>query len=580
MKIGVGFYSRIISLCLVIVLATVILSWALISQMVLQHESEDKATQNSYNLTTFYGIFQEKLSAFPNVFHSVFASSDSTRTITLLRGEAPLDGQQQRMLSDVLDKLCHSDYSIIGMFVERPDSAEAYGYIAATRHLYRIREHGELPNGKDIYRKTLLSPGELQAYSAESAFENCYGVTGALMGVRVVAVYSSSIFFPLQSAGRDTGVSYQVINARGEALYDNGTLPSGDGTAFSVREISDDTYGFTVRCVFTDAYAKRNTYALAAPFQRALLVLALLVSVSYIVFYVLLQRGIRRLQGEVERVGRAPAKGGSTHGRVPDEFRSIVTGINSISDVLQKNIDLRNTYAVGQQTANLYALQTSVNPHFLCNALQMIYACLIAENTDDADGMVLLLSRIYRSQIHREPFAPIFEEIEGCKVMWEFYELRYQGFEYRVDIDPELYPYALPRNTLQPLIENYFEHGIAPSRSDNLISIRAHREGDGGRISFIVENNGFSLSEAELAAMRANLAIAPSQRTQGQRGFGLMNVNDRLQIVFGPEAALELSTPASGGFSIGFSVPALEPEALQRSFAFLVAQRKEAEFDV
>lgn len=63
--------------------------------------------------------------------------------------------------------------------------------------------------------------------------------------------------------------------------------------------------------------------------------------------------------------------------------------------------------------------------------------------------------------------------------------------------------FALPKNTLHPLIENYFVHGIDPTREDNLIRLTGKREEKDGisYIRLILSNNGQSISPEELAAL-------------------------------------------------------------------------------
>lgn len=85
--------------------------------------------------------------------------------------------------------------------------------------------------------------------------------------------------------------------------------------------------------------------------------------------------------------------------------------------------------------------------------------------------MILLLSKIYRSQTNRSMYVSIGAELEACENFMVLYQYRFRNFEYEFDVPSGLLPYGLPKNTLQPLIENYFVHGIDPAREDNLFTI-------------------------------------------------------------------------------------------------------------
>lgn len=74
--------------------------------------------------------------------------------------------------------------------------------------------------------------------------------------------------------------------------------------------------------------------------------------------------------------------------------------------------------------------------------------------------MILLLSKIYRSQTNRSMYVSIGAELEACENFMVLYQYRFRNFEYEFDVPSGLLPYGLPKNTLQPLIENYFVHGI------------------------------------------------------------------------------------------------------------------------
>jgi two-component system sensor histidine kinase YesM len=126
-------------------------------------------------------------------------------------------------------------------------------------------------------------------------------------------------------------------------------------------------------------------------------------------------------------------------------------------------------------------------------------------------------------------------------------------FEIDVRVPPGLLLEKMVRLTLQPLVENVFQHafpdGVQPH---HFIRIDARFEQD--RFLIIVEDNGVGVPPDKLEELRAKLeqnrlASDPSgpESTQKRGGIGLMNVHRRIQLVFGEQYGLRVeSTPAEG----------------------------------
>lgn len=111
-------------------------------------------------------------------------------------------------------------------------------------------------------------------------------------------------------------------------------------------------------------------------------------------------------------------------------------------DELQENVEKSYVYVLQQQTAELYALQTSINPHFLYNTLDLIRVQITQNKPQDASQMILLLSGIYRNQMRKNFFVSLSEELEQCEKLIELYMFRYGNFEYDFDIDSALLPFC------------------------------------------------------------------------------------------------------------------------------------------
>ena len=109
-------------------------------------------------------------------------------------------------------------------------------------------------------------------------------------------------------------------------------------------------------------------------------------------------------------------------------------------------------------------------------------------------------------------------------------------------IDPELLDVMVPRLVLQPIMENAVEHGINPTQQGT-IALRARRQGHW--LLLEVENDG-TMTQDDLARIRALLSDAPAQEGERSVSLGIRNVHQRLRILYGEESGLFVTITKKG----------------------------------
>lgn len=187
--------------------------------------------------------------------------------------------------------------------------------------------------------------------------------------------------------------------------------------------------------------------------------------------------------------------------------------------------------------AELSALEAQINPHFLFNCLNSIRA-LVAENPERAQDMITRLANIFRYNLHRQPShtVPLASEVE---VVTDYLALESVRFEDRLRVKFAIAPGAekspVPSMLLQTLVENALKHGISPRPGGGDLLIRAVRNPGSTRIE--VENTG------ELGP--------PSEN-----GVGLTNTRERLRILYGDRASLQLRDSPDGRVIATVLIPA------------------------
>lgn len=164
--------------------------------------------------------------------------------------------------------------------------------------------------------------------------------------------------------------------------------------------------------------------------------------------------------------------------------------------------------------AELDALHSKVNPHFLYNALNSI-ADLSVTDGKKARKMTIALADLFRYSINysNNNFSTIRDEVEMAEVYLQIEKIRFEDqLTYRIQADPELNHYLVPRFLIQPLVENAVKHGL--KATGRLTEILLEVTSQGENIIMNVVDNG------------------PPFPSELNAGYGVKSVYDKLDLLF------------------------------------------------
>ena len=225
--------------------------------------------------------------------------------------------------------------------------------------------------------------------------------------------------------------------------------------------------------------------------------------------------------------------------------------------------------------ARLDALQRQINPHFLFNTLNSI-ASLVRSKPELAREMIVKLANILRVLLkHRDAFVPLEEELTFTDDYLDIEVVRF-GDKLRVvkEIAEETLPIVVPSMLLQPLIENSIKHGLEPRISGGTVTLRSQLLAD-GRLQIEVEDDGIGM-EPEPWNSNSNWDSGHGLRPAGGTGIGMSNVRERMRVLYGDLADVEVVSRPGRGTKIRLVMPVLEAgvaplgqlgEALQATWA-------------
>ena len=236
-----------------------------------------------------------------------------------------------------------------------------------------------------------------------------------------------------------------------------------------------------------------------------------------------------------------------------NEYTLIADALSEVSVKLDGYIRKEYLLKLKQQETAMRALRHQINPHFLYNTLESIRArALVLKDRETAEA-IEGLGRLYRTLIRCPEVIPLQKEVEVLEMYLKFMSLRFADtFVYRVDIEEEAKDVDTIAFWLQPLAENFFNHGMDQESEFNLLMLEAVKKEDG--ILVTMSDNGRGIMKDRLLEIRKNMVEGGDDPGAD---IGLRNVYMRLSYFYGEAFSMNIENQAAGGLKIDIFLPAL-----------------------
>ena len=198
--------------------------------------------------------------------------------------------------------------------------------------------------------------------------------------------------------------------------------------------------------------------------------------------------------------------------------------------------------------ARLDALQRQINPHFLFNTLNSI-ASLVRSRPELAREMIVKLGNILRALLQdRDAFVPLGEELAFTDDYLDIEVVRF-GEKLRVvkEIADDTLGVEVPSMLLQPLIENSIKHGLEPRISGGTVTLRSRLVA--GRLMIEIEDDGVGVEPGR------DVTAPVSGLVREGTGIGMKNVRERMEVLYGDEATVEMVSRPGRGTRVRLTMP-------------------------
>ncbi|ELP5177911.1 sensor histidine kinase [Clostridium perfringens] len=238
-----------------------------------------------------------------------------------------------------------------------------------------------------------------------------------------------------------------------------------------------------------------------------------------------------------------------------DEITFIADNFNKMCEKLNDHIRKSYLAELRQREAEIVALQNQINPHFLYNTLESIRMKAICNGDKEVGKMLYSLAFLFRSQVKGNLIVSIDQEIKYCNKYLELFKFRYyEKFKFKIECEEDLYDKGIVKFTLQPLIENYFVHGIRLERDDNELKIYIYKHLEDIVVEVI--DNGRGIPKEKLDDINRRIR----ECDHSGKSIGMLNVHERIKIKYGEPYGLTVTSEENKGTNMILKFPLREVE--------------------
>ncbi|TVY09245.1 cache domain-containing sensor histidine kinase [Paenibacillus cremeus] len=251
-----------------------------------------------------------------------------------------------------------------------------------------------------------------------------------------------------------------------------------------------------------------------------------------------------------------------------DELGQLASAFNRMCLRLEEHVDMVYLAEIKTKSAELSALQSRINPHFLLNTMESIRMVAVRERKPEIADMLYTLGKLFRWKIRStDLIVSVEEELEYISSYLYLMQFRYQDqLAVSIHMDETMYELGIPKLLLQPIIENASEHGLFQKAQQARLSIRGYRREQD--VIFDIIDNGVGMDAVQLQELTANMEEAAKSLSQGDQ-IGLSNVQQRIRLLFGKPYGLTIASRKDHWTRVRVTIPAIswkEMDALVQDF--------------
>ncbi|MDO5422636.1 MAG: histidine kinase, partial [Eubacteriales bacterium] len=236
-----------------------------------------------------------------------------------------------------------------------------------------------------------------------------------------------------------------------------------------------------------------------------------------------------------------------------EEITALKKGYNRLIARIKEGMLREKKLESLQVQANLDTLQAQINPHFINNTLSVIsYRGTLLGDDEICEVCNSLSAMMKFSANTKKRIVTVREELDYVEAYMQLLKYRHQDkFEYRIQVEKELYPQRLPKVVIQQLVENSMSHGYRTPHEKMTVEVTGWVQDGWWYIQ--VCDNGDGFDESVLERLRTEMErvrreILDEHRIQEMEigGMGIMNIYSRMLLLHSQNFRLEIENMEAG----------------------------------
>lgn len=247
------------------------------------------------------------------------------------------------------------------------------------------------------------------------------------------------------------------------------------------------------------------------------------------------------------------------------ENRALSPSTGRLYEKFREVLSPTQLFNMNKSQARYLALQNQINPHFLYNTLESIRSEAMLAGLDGVANMTESLATFFRYTITKvENLVSVEEELQNCETYFNIQKYRF-GDRLVLDIKcneedrDAIFRCRLPKLTMQPILENSIIHGTELKIGTGHLTIYLERTEK--NLLIRISDDGLGMGEETLAGINSrlgkdNLNIA-RQDQDAKGGLALINVDNRIRLLFGDEFGLHVFSILGAGTDVEIILPAI-----------------------
>ena len=236
-------------------------------------------------------------------------------------------------------------------------------------------------------------------------------------------------------------------------------------------------------------------------------------------------------------------------------YNNIVSINNDLINSLYKDKLKERENDLSRKNAELLALQSQINPHFLFNSLESIRMHSILKGEDETAEMVEKLALMTRQNVEwGNDLVTVKKETESIEAYLYLQSYRFgDRLSFDVDVDKACEDYLIPKLTLVTFVENACVHGIESKSSAGWIFVRVYKkEGD---LCMEIEDTGGGMSEEEIKSLLRSIRTVSIDQIKGKKHVGILNACLRLKIHTNNNVSFSIDSEVGVGMCVLIRIP-------------------------